>query len=44
MQVIDRIINLLGRSGQESETDYQEGFSMLLMTGFLAVMVIMVML
>jgi len=43
MKAMDYIINLMGHSDEEGETGYHEHFSMVLLTGFLALMVIMVM-
>jgi len=43
MKAMDFIINLMGHSDEDSETGLHEKFSMIVLTGFLAVMVIMVM-
>lgn len=43
MKAMDYIINLMGHSDEEGEAGYHEKFSMMLLTGFLALMVIMVM-
>lgn len=42
MKAMDFIINLMGHSDEEAETGHHENFSMILLTGFLAVMVVMV--
>ena len=43
MKAMDYLINLMGHSDEEGETSYNEHFSMMVLTGFLALMVIMVM-
>ena len=43
MKAMDYLINLMGHSDEEGETGYNEHFSMMVLTGFLALMVIMVM-
>jgi len=43
MKAMDYIINLMGHSDEDGEAGQHEHFSMLVLTGFLALMVIMVM-
>ncbi len=43
MKTMDYIINLMGHSDDDGEPGHNEHFSMMLLTGFLALMVIMVM-
>jgi len=43
MKAMDFIINLMGHSDDEAEAGHHENFSMVVLTGFLALMVIMVM-
>lgn len=44
MKALDYVINLMGHSDEEGEAGYHENFSLVLLTGFLAMMVLMVML
>jgi hypothetical protein len=43
MKAVDYIIGLMGHSEEEGDSGQHEHFSMLLLTGFLALMVLMVM-
>jgi hypothetical protein len=42
MKALDYVINLMGHSDEEGEAGYHENFSLVLLTGFLAMMVLMV--
>lgn len=43
MKAMDYLINLMGHAGEDGESGQHEHFSMVVLTGFLALMVIMVM-
>jgi len=43
MKAMDFVINLMGNSDDESDAGRHENFSMIILTGFLALMVLMVM-